>query len=88
MKDNAAVRVTLVEKARGLFGQMIYIDRARQLLAVRLSSWPDFLNPPMTIDTLRMIHALARELGYLLRYSRMTRSTLEVPLSPTARAAP
>jgi CubicO group peptidase (beta-lactamase class C family) len=48
---------------RGVFGQMIYIDPARDFVAVKLSSWPDFLNPRLTIDTLRMIRAIARELG-------------------------
>jgi CubicO group peptidase (beta-lactamase class C family) len=48
---------------RGVFGQMIYIDPAHDLVAVKLSSWPDFLNPQMTINTLRMIHAIARELS-------------------------
>jgi CubicO group peptidase (beta-lactamase class C family) len=46
---------------RGVFGQMIYIDPAYELVAVKLSSWPDFLNPEMTVNTLRMIHAIARE---------------------------
>jgi CubicO group peptidase (beta-lactamase class C family) len=46
---------------RGVFGQMIYIDPAHDLVAVKLSSWPDFLNPQMTVNTLRMIHAIARE---------------------------
>jgi CubicO group peptidase (beta-lactamase class C family) len=48
---------------RGVFGQMIYIDPAHDLVAVKLSSWPDFLNPQMTVNTLRMIHAIARELS-------------------------
>ena len=48
---------------RGVFGQMIYIDPACDLVTVKLSSWPDFLNPQMTVNTLRMIHAIARELG-------------------------
>lgn len=47
---------------RGVFGQLIYIDAARDLVVVKLSSWPDFLNVEFGIDTLRMIHALANEL--------------------------
>jgi hypothetical protein len=30
---------------------------------VKLSSWPDFLNLELDIDTLRMIHALAAEIS-------------------------
>jgi CubicO group peptidase (beta-lactamase class C family) len=48
---------------RGVFGQLIYIDAARDLVVVKLSSWPDFLNIEFGISTLRMIHALARELS-------------------------
>jgi CubicO group peptidase (beta-lactamase class C family) len=47
---------------RGVFGQLIYIDAARDLVVVKLSSWPDFLNVVFGIDTLRMIHALASEI--------------------------
>jgi CubicO group peptidase (beta-lactamase class C family) len=48
---------------RGVFGQLIYIDPARDLVVVKLSSWPDFLNLGFGIDTLRMIHALAAEIS-------------------------
>ncbi|QIG47552.1 serine hydrolase [Nordella sp. HKS 07] len=47
---------------RGVFGQLIYIDPARDLVVVKLSSWPDFLNIELGVNTLRMIHALANEL--------------------------
>ncbi len=48
---------------RGVFGQLIYIDAARDLVVVKLSSWPDFLNIEFGVNTLRMIHALAAELA-------------------------
>ena len=48
---------------RGVFGQLIYIDAARDLVLVKLSSWPDFLNIEFGVNTLRMIHALANELA-------------------------
>ena len=48
---------------RGVFGQLIYIDAARDLVVVKLSSWPDFLNIEFSVNTLRMIQALARELS-------------------------
>ncbi|MGE3876211.1 MAG: serine hydrolase domain-containing protein, partial [Parvibaculaceae bacterium] len=48
---------------RGVFGQLIYIDSARDLVVVKLSSWPDFLNLELGIDTLRMVNALAAEIS-------------------------
>lgn len=30
---------------RGVFGQLVYIDFAQAVVAVKLSTWPDFLNP-------------------------------------------
>jgi CubicO group peptidase (beta-lactamase class C family) len=48
---------------RGVFGQCIYIDASRNLVMVKLSSWPDFLNTDLGIDTLRMFHALANEIS-------------------------
>lgn len=48
---------------RGVFGQLIYIDADRELVVVKLSSWPDFLNLEFGIDTLRMVHALANEIA-------------------------
>ncbi|WP_176084671.1 serine hydrolase [Martelella sp. HB161492] len=45
--------------ARGVFGQLIYIDPARGLLAVKLSSWPDYLMPGFVPETLALINALA-----------------------------
>ncbi|MFZ5676170.1 MAG: serine hydrolase domain-containing protein [Pseudomonadota bacterium] len=47
---------------RGVFGQLIYIDAGRDLVVVKLSSWPDFLNIEFGVNTLRMIHALANEI--------------------------
>jgi CubicO group peptidase (beta-lactamase class C family) len=48
---------------RGVFGQLIYIDPARDLVVVKLSSWPNFLDLELGIDTLRMVHALATEIS-------------------------
>jgi CubicO group peptidase (beta-lactamase class C family) len=48
---------------RGVFGQLIYIDPARDLVVVKLSSWPDFLDLELGIDTLHMVHALAAEIS-------------------------
>ena len=30
--------------ARGVFGQLIYVNWEYNIVAVKLSSWPDFLN--------------------------------------------
>jgi CubicO group peptidase (beta-lactamase class C family) len=45
--------------ARGVFGQLIYVNWDHQLVAVKLSSWPDFLNVAYNVATLRAIHAIA-----------------------------
>ncbi len=44
---------------RGVFGQLIYINWDHRLVAVKLSSWPDFLNVSFNIATLNAIHAIA-----------------------------
>ena len=49
--------------ARGVFGQMIYVNWDHSLVAVKLSSWPDFLNTPFNNVTLKAVHAIARELS-------------------------
>jgi CubicO group peptidase (beta-lactamase class C family) len=49
--------------AMGVFGQMIYIDPPAEIVAVKLSSWPDFLNDSMRLTTIRAVEAMARELG-------------------------
>lgn len=49
--------------ARGVFGQLIYVNWDHNLVAVKLSSWPDFLSVPFNIATLDAIHAIAGELA-------------------------
>ena len=44
--------------ARGVFGQMIYIDRALQLIIVKLSTWPDYLIRDFTRDSLNAFRAI------------------------------
>ncbi len=44
--------------ARGVFGQMIYVNWDYNMVAVKLSSWPDFLNTPYNIATLKALHAI------------------------------
>jgi CubicO group peptidase (beta-lactamase class C family) len=48
---------------RGVFGQLIYIDAAQDLVVVKLSSWPDFLDVTLSVDTLRMIHAVMNRIS-------------------------
>lgn len=46
--------------ARGVFGQLIYIDFARKMVVVKLSSWPEFVNlawTRATLDAVRRIGA-------------------------------
>jgi len=48
--------------ARGVFGQMIFVDWESQLVAVKLSTWPDFLNTAYSIATTAAIHKIAAAL--------------------------
>lgn len=48
--------------AAGVFGQMIYIDHRRDFVGVKLSSWPDALNPGRRIATQKLMNAIADEL--------------------------
>jgi CubicO group peptidase (beta-lactamase class C family) len=47
--------------ARGVFGQSIYWDPASEVTIVKLSSWPDFINPELTLDTFRACAAVVEE---------------------------
>jgi CubicO group peptidase (beta-lactamase class C family) len=49
--------------ARGVFGQMIYVDPTRELVIVKLSSWPDFTNTDRFLLTLAAVDAIAAALG-------------------------
>ena len=54
---------TRVMMARGVFGQLIYVDPDLELVVVMLSSWPEFTSIDRTITVLNLIDALAAELG-------------------------
>ena len=47
----------------GVFGQLIYIAPAYNMVVVKLSTWPDFLDDDFKVDTQLAIHAIAAELG-------------------------
>ncbi|EJC74992.1 penicillin-binding protein, beta-lactamase class C [Rhizobium leguminosarum bv. trifolii WSM2012] len=47
-----------VYMARGVFGQLIYIDPASDFAAVVLSSWPEFINPNRTRTALAALKAI------------------------------
>ena len=49
--------------ARGVFGQLIYIDFDRQLVVVKLSSWPEFVNPAWTVATLDAVRQIGGALS-------------------------
>lgn len=49
--------------ARGVFGQLIYVNWDHNMVVVKLSSWPDFLSVPFSVATLNAIHAIAGELA-------------------------
>lgn len=47
----------------GVFGQLIAIDFDHAMVAVKLSSYPDFINTAFSIATHQAIHAIARALS-------------------------
>jgi CubicO group peptidase (beta-lactamase class C family) len=49
--------------ARGVFGQLIYIDPEHEMVAVKLSSWPEFVSVPRLRLTLEALHGIAEYLG-------------------------
>ena len=49
--------------ARGVFGQLIYIDLAHNAVAVKLSSWPEFLSPMRDVPTRAAIAAMIAAVG-------------------------
>jgi CubicO group peptidase (beta-lactamase class C family) len=49
--------------AKGVFGQLIYVNWDYNMAVVKLSSWPDFLNRPFDVATFKAIHAIGRALG-------------------------
>jgi CubicO group peptidase (beta-lactamase class C family) len=49
--------------ARGVFGQMIFVDRSADILIVKLSSWPDYLIPSYSHNAVRACEAIIQELG-------------------------
>ncbi len=49
--------------ARGVFGQLIYIDRSHQMVAVKLSSWPEFISTVRLLDTLNALEAIGTTLN-------------------------
>jgi CubicO group peptidase (beta-lactamase class C family) len=51
-----------ISAARGIYGQLIYIDPRRRLVAVKLSSWHDPINDALNATTHRAIDAIGRAL--------------------------
>lgn len=48
--------------ARGIYGQLIYVDQARDLVAVVMASWPESLSINRSTNTLRVIDAITDQL--------------------------
>lgn len=44
--------------ARGVFGQLIYLDPQTEFMAVKLSTWPDFLIHSYTLDMLSAVKTI------------------------------
>jgi hypothetical protein len=49
--------------ARGVFGQLIYVDPADDLVVVKLSSWPEFTSTPRLLTALNAIHAIGESVN-------------------------
>jgi CubicO group peptidase (beta-lactamase class C family) len=49
--------------ARGVFGQLIHISWEHQVVVVKLSSWPDFVNSAWTVATLDAVRRIGAELS-------------------------
>lgn len=47
----------------GVFGQWIYADPEADFVAVKLSSWPDFLNAGFSLEAHAAVHAIKRALA-------------------------
>ena len=52
-----------VALCQGMCGQMIYVNRAAELVAAKLSTQPDFADPQSLLDTLRAFDAVAHGLA-------------------------
>lgn len=46
--------------ARGVFGQMIYVNRKANITIVKLSTWPDYLIRDYTVDALTAFRAITK----------------------------
>jgi CubicO group peptidase (beta-lactamase class C family) len=53
--DGTPSRVLL---ARGVFGQLIYINHVTGVVVAKVSSWPDFVSPELEIATVNAIRAI------------------------------
>ena len=49
--------------ARGVFGQMIYVNWDHGFVAVKLSSWPDFQNTAYSVATQKALHTIMEHLA-------------------------
>ena len=54
---------TRVMLARGVFGQLIYIDPDSELVVVILSSWPEFTSIDRSITALNLIDSITAALA-------------------------
>jgi CubicO group peptidase (beta-lactamase class C family) len=52
-----------VVMCRGVFGQLIYIDREADFVAVKLSTWPEFTSPRRTRTALAAVRAIRAALA-------------------------
>lgn len=49
--------------ARGVFGQMIFVNWRYQTVVVKLSTWPDFVNVPLSVAAFKAANEIGRVLN-------------------------
>jgi CubicO group peptidase (beta-lactamase class C family) len=52
-----------IAMARGVFGQMIYVDQGRETVVAKLSTWPDYLIPEFSAQAFAASAAIAAHLA-------------------------
>jgi CubicO group peptidase (beta-lactamase class C family) len=58
---------------QGMRGQMIYVNRAAEMVAAKLSTQADAGDPQMLVDTLRAFDAVAHELAGTTSWPELSR---------------
>lgn len=52
-----------VFQARGVFGQFIHVDQEKEVVAVKLSSWPEFLSGKRKLTAFAAVESITAVLS-------------------------